>query len=54
MPESESEQREAKVNLNEATEDPNQSSEEPKASLAQEGKPRNITPILTYATFIYI
>ena len=54
VPESESEQREAQANLTEAAEDPNQSSEEPKASLAQEGKSRNITPILTYATFIYI
>ena len=54
MPESESEPREAQVNLIEVSEDPNQSSEEPKASLAQEGKPRNITPILTYTTFIYI
>jgi len=32
VPESESEQREAQVNLTEATEDPNQISEEPKAS----------------------
>ena len=40
VPESESEQREAQVNLTEATEDLNQSSEEPKASSAQEGKPR--------------
>ena len=54
MPESESELSEAQVNLIEVSEDPNQSSEEPKASLAQEGKPRNITPILTYATIIYI
>ena len=38
VPESESEQREAQVNLTEATEDPNQVSEEPKASYAQEGK----------------
>lgn len=45
MPETESEQCEAKVNLwlTEATEDPNQAPEEPKANLAQEGKPRNIT-----------
>ena len=41
MPESESEQRKAQVNLTEATEDPNQDSEEPKASYAQEGKPRS-------------
>ena len=32
--ESESEQREAQVNLTEAVEDPNQSSEEPKANFA--------------------
>jgi hypothetical protein len=41
--ESESEQREAQVNLTKVAEDPNQSSEEPKASFAQEGKPRSIT-----------
>jgi len=34
VPESESEQREAQVNLTEAAEDPNQSSEEPKANFA--------------------
>ena len=34
VPESESEQREAQVNLTEAVEDPNQSSEEPKANFA--------------------
>ena len=43
VPESESEQREAQVNLTEATQDPNQSSEEPKADYAQEGKPRSMT-----------
>ena len=43
MPESESEQHEAQVNLTEAIEDPNQVSEEPKASYAQEGKPRSMT-----------
>ena len=43
VPESESEQREAQVNLTEATEDPNQVSEEPKASYAQEGKPRSMS-----------
>ena len=46
VPESESEQREAQVNLTEANEDPNQSSEEPKASFAQEGKPRSIIPYI--------
>jgi len=43
VPESESEQREAQVNLIEVAEDPNQVSEEPKASYAQEGKPPSIT-----------
>ena len=43
MPESESELHEAQVNLNEAIESPNQSSEEPKADYAQEGKPRSTT-----------
>ena len=39
MPESENEQREAQVNLTEATEDPNQVSKEPKASYAQKASP---------------
>jgi len=43
VPESESEQHEAQVNLTEVAEDLNQSSEDPKASSAQEGKPRSIT-----------
>jgi hypothetical protein len=43
VPESESEQCEAQVNLVEVAKDPNQSSEEPKASFAQECKPRSIT-----------
>ena len=34
VPESESKQREAQSNLTEAAEDPNQSSEEPKANFA--------------------
>ena len=42
VPESESDQREAQVNAVEVAEDPNQSSEEPNASLAQEGKPRSM------------
>jgi len=42
VPESESEQREAQANLTEVAEDPNQSSEEPKANFAREGKPRCI------------
>ena len=43
VPESESEQREAQVNLTEITEDLNQSSEEHKANSAQEGKPRSMS-----------
>ena len=43
VPESESEQREAQVNLTEATEDPNLISEEPRTSYAQEGKPRSMS-----------
>ena len=43
MPESESKQREAQVNLTEIAEDLNQSLEEPKASSAQEGKPRSMS-----------
>ena len=43
VPESESEQREAQVNLTEATEDPNPVSKEPTASYAQEGKPRSMS-----------
>ena len=50
MSESESEQREAQVNLTEATEDPNQVPEEPKASYAQEGKPRSITYLFAIYT----
>ena len=41
--ESESEQREAQVNLIEVAEDLNQSSEEPKVSSAQEVKPRSMS-----------
>ena len=43
VPESESEQHEAQVNLTKVAEDLNQSSEEPKASSAQEGKPRSMS-----------
>ena len=54
MPEPESEQHEAQVNLTEATEDPNQVSEEPKASYAQEGKPRSMTYYLQlYVTYCF-
>ena len=52
MPESESEQREAQVNLTKAAQDPNQSSEEPKADYAQEGKPRSMTHLFAiYAIY---
>ena len=58
MPESESEQREAQANLTEAAEDPNQSSGEPKASYAQEGKPRSMTYYfqlyVTYCFYILV
>ena len=54
VPESESEQCEAQVSLTKITEDLNQSSEEPKANSAQEGKPRSMSYLfLIYAT-IYI
>ena len=43
VPESESEQREAQVNLTEAAQDLNKSSEEPKANYAQEGNPWSMT-----------
>ena len=54
MPESESEQREAQVNLTEAAQDLNQVSEEPKSSYAQEGKPRSMTYYFQlYATYYF-
>ena len=54
MPESENEQREAQVNLTEATEDLNQSSKDPKASSAQEGKPWSMTYYFQlYATYCF-
>jgi len=46
VPESESEQREAQVNLTEITEDTHQSSEEPEANSAQEGKPRSMSYLI--------
>ena len=52
MHESESELHEAQVNLTEAAQDPNQSSEEPKANYDQEGKPRSMTyPFAIYAIY---
>ena len=54
VPESESEQCEAQVNITEATEDPNQVSKERKASYAQEGKPRSMTYYFQlYATYCF-
>jgi hypothetical protein len=40
VPESESEQHEAQVNLTEVTEEPDQRSQAPRTSFTQEGKPR--------------
>ena len=55
VPESESEQHEAQVNLTKAIEGLNQSSEEPKASFAQEGKLWSMTYYLQlYATYCSI
>ena len=55
MPESESEHREAQANLTEAAQDPNQSSEEPKANYAQEGKPRSMTYLFAiYCSYIIV
>jgi hypothetical protein len=45
VPESESEQREAQVNLTEVTEDLDQRSKELPTSFAQEGKPRCMIPV---------
>jgi hypothetical protein len=52
--ESESEQREAQVNLTEVAKDLNQSLEEPKASFAHEGKPRSITPTFKLMQLLFI
>jgi hypothetical protein len=52
--ESESEQREAQVNLIEVAEDPNQSLKAPMASFAQEGKPRSIVPTFKLMQLLFI
>jgi hypothetical protein len=52
IPESESAQREAHMNLTEVAEDPDQSLEEPKANLAQEGKHRSMNPIFDISNVI--
>jgi hypothetical protein len=54
VPEFESEQREAQVNLTEVAEDPNQSLEEPPTSFSQEGKPRSITPTFKLMQLLFI
>ena len=54
VPESESEQREAQVNLTEATDDLNPSSEEPKASSAQEGKSRSMSYYCKFMQLIIV
>ena len=54
VPEPESEQREAQVNLTEVAEDPNQSSEEPKASSTQEGKSQSMSYIFWIYAIVYI
>ena len=54
MPESKSEQREAQVNLPEAAQELNQSSEEPKTSYAQEGKPRSMSYYFKFMQLIIV
>ena len=54
MPESESEQREAQVNLTEAAQDPNPSSEEPRSSYAKEGKPRSMSYYFKFMQVIIV
>jgi hypothetical protein len=53
VPESESEQREAQVNLTEVNEEPNQRSEEPSTSFAQEGKPRCMTLVFQFMQLLF-
>ena len=52
--ESESEQREAQVNLTEAAQDPNPISEEPRSSYAQEGKPRSMSYYFKFMQLIIV
>ena len=54
VPESESEQREAQVNLTEATEDPNSNPEESKTRYAQEGKPRSMSFYFRFMQLIIV
>jgi hypothetical protein len=52
--ESESEQREAQVNLTEVTKDSNQRSEELSTSFAQEGKPRCMIPVFQFMQLLFL
>ena len=54
MPEFESEQREAQVNLTEAVQDPNSISEESRSSYAQEGKPRSMSYYFKFMQLIIV
>jgi hypothetical protein len=54
VPKSESEQREAQVNLTEVAKDPNQSSEEPLTSFAQEGKPWCKIPVFQFMQLLVL
>jgi hypothetical protein len=54
LPESESEQREAQVNLTEVAEDPNQSSGERSTSFAQEGKARCMIPVFQFMQLLFL
>jgi hypothetical protein len=54
VPESESEQREAQINLTEVAEDPSQSLEVPPTSFSQEGKLRSITPTFKLMQLLFI
>ena len=54
VPESESEQREAQVNLTEAAQDQNPSSEEPRTSYAQEGKPWSMSYYFKFMQLIIV
>jgi hypothetical protein len=54
VPESESEQRKAQLNLTEVAEDLNQSSEEPPTSCAQEGKPRFVILVFQFMQLLFL
>ena len=54
VPESESEQREAQVNLTEAAQNPNPISEESRSSYAQEGKPQSMSYYFKFMQLIIV